>query len=80
MCVEHERSVTTLGFCVSHSLLPHCRTALQAAPLLVGENVAPSVHAAHWRLAVALPPTDMPVPAAHVRQAAHAKFPALDLN
>ena len=47
VCVAHKRSVTTLGFCVSHSLLPHCSTALHAAPLLVDENVTPSVHAAH---------------------------------
>jgi len=44
-------------------------TAAHASPLLAAENVTPSSHDAHCRSAVAEPATDMPEPAAHVRQA-----------
>ena len=79
-CVAHVRSVVSVGALVSHSPPVHCRTATHASPLLVLENVASCVHAAHWRSAVAEPAADVPDPMAHVRQALHAELPALTLN
>ena len=80
LCVRHVRSEVSVGLAVSYSLALHVVTVLHASPLSAPENVAPCVHGAHWRSAVAEPATDCPVPAAHVAHVAHDMRPALAVN
>ena len=69
-CVAHVRSAAVVGALVSHWSPLHCRTAVQAPPVLAAEKVAPSSHAAHWRSAVAVPAADWPSPTRHVANVA----------
>jgi hypothetical protein len=55
----------------------------QASPLTTAEYDVPASQAAHWRLAVAEPSTDLPWPAGHVAQAVQVsviRVPALMLD
>jgi hypothetical protein len=78
---SHSRSLLTVAPLVVKVPGPHgALTTVHASPLFAGENVEPTTHPAHLRLAVAEPATDMPWPVQQVRQVAHTSLPAAALN
>ena len=58
VCASQPRSLVAVGTFVSYSERVHFVTATHALPLLAVEYVVPTVHAVHWRSAVAEPATD----------------------
>jgi hypothetical protein len=81
---RHTRSLLTVAAVLVNVPAAHLAlTTEHAASLLDAENDVPASQAAHWRLAVAEPSTDLPWPAGHVAQAVQVsviRVPALMLD